>query len=187
MRERRLSSALSRYRNVTRASRVPVLIAQRSPLGPTPLAGMSDRRDRPETVDFARRRSSIRGGSASVVRNAGGAWRSRFVEHVGSAPLRARARRPATPHLAGSPDRRRSRGGCLVVFTAPVIARDRNQSCRTIVSSELLTLRPPLYSMSPSLRNLFMKKFTRERVAPIISASVSWEIFGNVRVGLSWP
>src|SRR3954452_2083917 len=139
------------------------------------------------TANFARRRSSIRRGSESVVRNAGGAWRSRFVEHVGSAPLRARARRPATPHLAGSSDRRRSGGGCLVVFTAPVIARDRNQSCSTILSSELLTLRPPLYSMSPSLRNLFMKKFTRERVAPIISASVSWEIFGNVRVGLSCP
>jgi hypothetical protein len=30
-----------------------------------------------------------------------------------------------------------------------------------------------LYSMNPSFLNLFMKKFTRERVAPIISASVS--------------
>src|SRR5690348_1383926 len=30
--------------------------------------------------------------------------------------------------------------------------------------------------MKPSLRNLFMKKLTRDRVAPIISASVSWLI-----------
>ena len=30
--------------------------------------------------------------------------------------------------------------------------------------------------MKPSFRNLFMKKFTREQVVPIISASVSWLI-----------
>ena len=40
----------------------------------------------------------------------------------------------------------------------------------------MLILRPPLYSMKPSFLNLFMKKFTRERVVPIISASVSCEI-----------
>ena len=53
------------------------------------------------------------------------------------------------------------------------------QSCRTRLSSELFTLSPPLYSISPSLRNLFMKKFTRERVVPTISASVSWDSFGR--------
>src|SRR5271166_456465 len=31
--------------------------------------------------------------------------------------------------------------------------------------------------MKPNLRNLFMKKLTRGRVVPIISASVSWLIF----------
>jgi hypothetical protein len=31
---------------------------------------------------------------------------------------------------------------------------------------ELSILRPPLYSMSPSFLNLFMKKFTRPRVVP---------------------
>jgi len=36
-------------------------------------------------------------------------------------------------------------------------------------------LRPPLYSMNPSLRNLFMKKFTRDRVVPTISARNSCE------------
>jgi len=47
--------------------------------------------------------------------------------------------------------------------------------------SELFTLSTPLYSISPSLRNLFMKKFTRERVVPTISASVSCDNFGRTR------
>lgn len=38
--------------------------------------------------------------------------------------------------------------------------------------------------MRPSFLNWFMKKFTRARVAPIISASVSCETFGNARWGL---
>ena len=33
--------------------------------------------------------------------------------------------------------------------------------------------------MKPSFLNLFMKKFTRERVVPTISDSVSCEIFGD--------
>jgi hypothetical protein len=45
--------------------------------------------------------------------------------------------------------------------------------CRRRFMSELWTCRPPLYSMKPSFRNLFMKPLTRERVLPIISASVS--------------
>lgn len=36
---------------------------------------------------------------------------------------------------------------------------------------------PPLYSMKPSFLNLFMKKLTRGRVVPIISA-------GEIRAGL---
>src|SRR5580658_6934668 len=51
-------------------------------------------------------------------------------------------------------------------------------SFRTTLSSDLLTLMRPLYSMKPSLRKRFMKKLTRDRVVPIISASVSWVIFG---------
>ena len=47
------------------------------------------------------------------------------------------------------------------------------QSCRTTLRSDLLILIPPLYSMNPSLRNLFMKKLTRERVVPTISARIS--------------
>src|SRR5258705_3930265 len=47
------------------------------------------------------------------------------------------------------------------------------QSCKTTLRREALTFRPPLYSMNPNFLNLFMKKFTRERVVPTISASIS--------------
>ena len=56
-----------------------------------------------------------------------------------------------------------------------------------MLRSELFTLSPPLYSINPSLRNLFMKKFTRERVVPTISASVSCESFGSTRGVSSLP
>ena len=46
-------------------------------------------------------------------------------------------------------------------------------SCNTTFSKELCTSSFPLYSMNPNLRNLFMKKLTRDRVVPIISASIS--------------
>ena len=51
--------------------------------------------------------------------------------------------------------------------------RTRDHSRSTTLRRELLIFKPPLYSMNPSFRNLFMKKFTRERVVPTISASVS--------------
>ncbi len=62
------------------------------------------------------------------------------------------------------------------------------QSCRTTLSSELLIVTgcSPSYSMKPSLRNLLRKKFTRDRVVPIISARVSCESFGTTRDGLSF-
>jgi len=60
-------------------------------------------------------------------------------------------------------------------------SRCRDQSRNTTLSSELLIFKPPLYSMKPSFRNLFMKKFTRERVVPTISANVSCDTLGNVR------
>ena len=50
---------------------------------------------------------------------------------------------------------------------------DSLYSCRTTVRRDLLILISPLYSTKPSFLNLFMNKFTRERVVPIISASVS--------------
>jgi hypothetical protein len=46
-------------------------------------------------------------------------------------------------------------------------------SCKTTFNKELWTSSFPLYSIKPNLRNLFMKKLTRDRVVPIISASVS--------------
>jgi hypothetical protein len=46
-------------------------------------------------------------------------------------------------------------------------------SCRTTVRRDLLILIPPLYSMKPNFLNLVMNMFTRERVVPIISASIS--------------
>src|SRR5580658_8237615 len=51
--------------------------------------------------------------------------------------------------------------------------RKRAYSCRTTVRRVLLTWISPLYRMKPSFLNLFMKKFTRGRVAPILSASIS--------------
>ena len=57
------------------------------------------------------------------------------------------------------------------------------QSCKTTVNRDLLTLIRPLYSIKPSFLNLFMKKFTRERVVPTIFESVSWETFGSTRFG----
>ena len=51
--------------------------------------------------------------------------------------------------------------------------------------SELLTCMPALsYSMNPKSRKRFRKKLTRERVVPIISASVSWLIFAMTGSGL---
>ncbi len=46
-------------------------------------------------------------------------------------------------------------------------------SRRRTLNNELWTFSSPLYSMKPSFLNLFMKKLTRGRVVPIISASVS--------------
>src|SRR5258706_12631904 len=56
-------------------------------------------------------------------------------------------------------------------------------SCNTTVSSDLLTLILPLYSMKPSFLNLFMKKLTRERVVPTMLARVSCETLGKTRTG----
>jgi hypothetical protein len=49
----------------------------------------------------------------------------------------------------------------------------RAYSCRTTVRRDLLILISPLYSMKPIFLNLFINIFTRERVVPIISASIS--------------
>jgi hypothetical protein len=57
-------------------------------------------------------------------------------------------------------------------------------SSNTNVSSDLLiVMLLPRYSMKPSFLNLFMKRFTRERVEPIISDKVSWETVGSTPSG----
>ena len=61
-------------------------------------------------------------------------------------------------------------GGCQGLYSDSRIGA---QSCRTTPSNELWTRSSPLYSMKPSFLNLFMKKLTRDRVVPTISARVS--------------
>src|ERR1017187_9560590 len=53
-------------------------------------------------------------------------------------------------------------------------------SCRTPFRREALIWSPPSYPMQPSFLNLFMKKLTRERVVPIISASVPCDTLGSI-------
>ena len=65
------------------------------------------------------------------------------------------------------------------------VPSELHQSCSTTLKSELLICRPPLYLMKPNFRNLFMKKFTRERVEPIVSASISCDILGSTPCGWS--
>ncbi len=62
------------------------------------------------------------------------------------------------------------------IYSAPIVSSlvlISGLSCKTTFNKELWTSSFPLYSMKPNLRNLFMKKLTRDRVVPIISASVS--------------
>ena len=77
---------------------------------------------------------------------------------------------PTAPSGPGGNGRRNSIG---YLFNA-------GYSCRTTLRREVLIWRPPLYLMKPSLLNLFMKKLTRERVVPIISASVSCDTLGSI-------
>ena len=65
-----------------------------------------------------------------------------------------------------------------------------------MLSRELLILSPPLYSMNPSSRNLFMKKVTRDRVVPTIGVprlegmfeAAGWQVltvkYGHLLEGL---
>ena len=62
------------------------------------------------------------------------------------------------------------------IYSAPIassLSLISGFSCKTMFNKELWTSRVPLYSIKPNLRNLFMKKLTRDRVVPIISASIS--------------
>ena len=58
----------------------------------------------------------------------------------------------------------------------------RGQEWSTTLSSVgLIVIPPPLYSIKPSFRNLFIKKLTRLRVVPTISASASCDSLGTTR------
>jgi len=62
------------------------------------------------------------------------------------------------------------------IYSAPIassLSLISGFSCKTMFSKDLWTSSFPLYSIKPNLRNLFMKKLTRDRVVPIISASIS--------------
>jgi hypothetical protein len=52
-------------------------------------------------------------------------------------------------------------------------------SWRTTLGREGLTWISPSYWIKPSFLNLFMKKLTRDRVVPIISASISCDTLGS--------
>ncbi len=54
------------------------------------------------------------------------------------------------------------------------------QSCKTTLSSDGWTSRLPLQSMKPKLLNLFMKKVTRGRVVPTMSANVRYWHFADI-------
>ena len=64
-------------------------------------------------------------------------------------------------------------------YACPGLSR-ASYSSKTNVNRDLfiLILRR-WYSMKPSFLNLFMKKFTRERVVPTICDSISWVTFGS--------
>ena len=73
------------------------------------------------------------------------------------------------------------------IYSAPIgsfLVLIAGFSYKTMFNKELCTSSVPLYSMKPNLRNLFMKKLTRDRVVPIISASISWLYFPTIRSGL---
>src|ERR1700719_3441471 len=65
----------------------------------------------------------------------------------------------------------------------PYMARDLIQSCKTTLRRELFTWIEPLYWIKPSFLNLFMKKLTRDRVVPIISAYISCDTLGSTFLG----
>jgi len=112
-----------------------------------------------------------------------GHWGGRTCRPGGATRVVVAVQRPTGYAMAARNDRDDRGESCGIV--GPTRSRshgDRQrigiQSCRTTVSRELFTVMSPLYSMNPRSRNLFMKKLTRDRVVPTISASVSCDILG---------
>ncbi len=93
------------------------------------------------------------------------------IAHMHNVADSAKTRREScSPHRIG--ERRACEAGGLLrsELRAP---RKHDHSCRKIFRRELCTRISPLYSMNPSFLKRFMKKLTRERVVPIISANTS--------------
>jgi hypothetical protein len=82
---------------------------------------------------------------------------------VGERPVPGRLGRGWTRYLSDSHP--------AFLSASPLIS---SFSCKIMFNKELWTsISPPSYSTKPNCRNLFMKKLTRDRVVPIISASIS--------------
>ena len=97
---------------------------------------------------------------------------SRSCSVASSKISHSRAKRADSPRASGS---REVDSSCAPLHTALFhgLCLISGLWCNTTFSKELCTSSFPLYSMNPNLRNLFMKKLTRDRVVPIISASIS--------------
>src|SRR5450631_1007311 len=65
----------------------------------------------------------------------------------------------------------------LILLEFRLVMQDSVQQRTVDLDMSVIVIRP-------SLRNLFMKKLTRDLVVPIISASVSWLIFGVISCGV---
>ncbi len=120
------------------------------------------RRRAPEVpTERAAYRRAVRALSrTSLARCSRSTTRSRFRRRCGSCETTQEEAVPIA-HIARS----MTRNAAAATVTSSVIQHHAQQR-RMIVS-------PPLYSMKPSSLNLFMKKLTRERVVPTISASTS--------------
>ena len=127
--------------------------------------------------------SRTKEGEASIPRHSISPWKSHVVGAMIVTQLQstryAGAMAPkhrCTPWRTGSSASKRRRPSQNLFYTScasssPVLIS--GLSCKTTFNKELWTSSFPLYSIKPNLRNLFMKKLTRDRVVPIISASVS--------------
>jgi hypothetical protein len=96
---------------------------------------------------------------------------NRFKSHESPLLLEAKEERTSDGLLSSEnlkEDKKRRRP-CYLHYHASWLV----ESFRTTVRSELWISISPLYLIKPSFLNRFMKKLTRDRVVPTISASIS--------------
>src|SRR6267143_603683 len=95
-------------------------------------------------------------------------------------------RRDKTRHVPNcSPFRDLSRNQGYRAAALHRLTRDEEPSRAGIFRRDLCTRNPSLQSIKPNFLNLFIKKFTRDRVVPTIPARVSWLISGTTLSGAS--